>query len=185
MGGAIGKMNNDHTDSDHCKWYVLYTRSRHEKKVAEGLVRKGFEVFCPLVQVPRKWSDRVKIVEEPLFRSYCFIRLAEKERASVFEVPGIVRYVYWLQKPAIIKTQEIDAIRKVLKEFDHTGITARNYLENELVRIKTGILSDHTGLVKEQRGNYLIIYLETLQMAVSVELTKIQIEKISNRKPKK
>ena len=76
-------------------WFVIYTKSKSEKLVANGLRNLGFDVYCPLRKVQRKWSDRVKIVEEPLFRSYCFVNLKEEERHLVYNVPGFVRYLFW------------------------------------------------------------------------------------------
>src|SRR5690554_7279042 len=79
------------------KWYALYTRPRNEKKVVQGLTSLGIEVYCPMVTEVRQWSDRKKKVALPLIPSYVFVRIAETKRSMVFEVPGVVRYLYWLR----------------------------------------------------------------------------------------
>ena len=84
-------------------WYVLYTKSRFEKSVSEKLGLLGIEVYCPILKRKKLWSDRWKLVEEPLFRSYCFVQLEDKDKDNVFNVPGVVRYVYHCGRPAIIR----------------------------------------------------------------------------------
>ena len=66
-------------------WYVLYTKHRNEKKVAQRLSEAGYTVYCPLQKVRRQWSDRTKVVEEPLFKSYLFIQIEEsRPRRGLF-----------------------------------------------------------------------------------------------------
>ena len=72
-------------------WYVLYAKPRNEKKVAERLSAAGYNVYCPLHKVKRQWSDRMKVVEEPLFKGYLFIQVEDKRRDEVFNYPGAVR----------------------------------------------------------------------------------------------
>ena len=84
-------------------WYVLYTKPRWEKKVYQLLMEQGIESYCPLNKTRKKWSDRVKWVEEPLFKSYVFVKIAEDRRTEVRMVNGVVNFVYWLSKPAIVK----------------------------------------------------------------------------------
>ena len=105
------------------KWLAVYTRPRWEKKVNQLLKEKGVESYCPLNKVRRKWSDRVKIVEEPLFKSYVFVKVNEADRAAVRMTAGAINFVYWGGKPAIIKEKEIAAIRKFLDEYEISGLT--------------------------------------------------------------
>ncbi len=99
-------------------WYVIYTKSRCEKAVADKLSLSGIEVFCPLLKRKKLWSDRWKWVEEPLFRSYCFVNVDEKDRESVFSVQGVVRYVYHCGQPATIREKEMNCnmIMTVLRQ---------------------------------------------------------------------
>jgi transcriptional antiterminator RfaH len=93
-------------------WYVLYTKPRNEKKVAERLSAAGYNVYCPLHKVKRQWSDRMKVVEEPLFKGYLFIQVEDKRRDEVFNYPGAVRYLFWLRCPALVRSCEIQTIKK-------------------------------------------------------------------------
>lgn len=95
-------------------WYVLYTSAKAEKKVQERLRQMGIETFLPLHKVKRQWSDRVKTVEVPLFSSYIFVNCNEHQVLQLTQVYGISRVVYYLNRPAIVKDQEIEAIKKFL-----------------------------------------------------------------------
>jgi len=105
-------------ESQDACWHVLYTKPRNEKKVAERLSDAGYSVYCPLQKVRRQWSDRVKVVEEPLFKGYLFIKIEEKIRDEVFSFPGTVRYLFWLRRPAVVREEEIHTIQKWLGEYD-------------------------------------------------------------------
>ena len=77
-------------------WYVIYTKPRNEKKVAERLQQIGITVYCPMITMIKQWSDRKKKVQIPLLNSYVFVCLEDKEREKVFQVSGVVRYLFWL-----------------------------------------------------------------------------------------
>jgi transcriptional antiterminator RfaH len=153
-------------------WYVLYTKSRTEKSVAEKLRERGIEVYCPLVKTKRRWSDRVKIVEEPLFRSYCFVNLEEPERARVFGVPGIVRYLFWLNKPAIVRDSEIATIKRMLNDLDSSEIRVDSFTAADRIKIKSGCFTDSEGNVISQQGKTLFVFLDSLQMVMRVDLSR-------------
>lgn len=156
-------------------WFVIYTKSRSEKLVADKLKEKGIEVFCPILKIKRKWSDRVKTVEEPLFRSYCFVRLEEHERSKVFDVHGVVRYLFWLKKPAIVRDSEIETIERMLGTYDHQAIKAERYELNTPVTISSGAFANATGEVVGQQGNELRIMLDSLGMVLKIDLAKTQV----------
>lgn len=153
-------------------WYVLYTKSRNEKLVAEKLRAMDIEVYCPLIKTMRNWSDRKKNVEEPLFRSYCFVNLAEQDRARVFDVSGVVRYLFWLKQPAIVRDNEINAIKWMLNEVDHSLIRVGNYEPGERLRIASGSFAETTGYVVSQQGKQVTIRLDSLQILLTVDQSK-------------
>ncbi|MDP2414353.1 UpxY family transcription antiterminator [Daejeonella sp.] len=159
-------------------WYVLYTKSRNEKAVADKLALSGIEVYCPLLRRKKLWSDRWKWVEEPLFRSYCFVRLEDKDRDTVFSVPGIVRYVYHCGKPAIIRSKEMDLLKSWLMQYDHDTIIAENLNVSDRIRIRSGALMDKEAEVLESKGNYALLLLEDLGLQVKVDLRKNIVEKL-------
>jgi len=90
-------------DTSGKSWYAVHTRPRWEKKVAGQLAKKRLEYYCPLNKVQRQWSDRKKIILEPLFTSYVFVRLSETEHLPVLQTDGVLSFVYWLKKPAVIQ----------------------------------------------------------------------------------
>jgi transcriptional antiterminator RfaH len=153
-------------------WYVLYTKSRTEKAVADKLKERGIEVYCPLVKTKRKWSDRMKTVEEPLFRSYCFVNLEEQQRAQVFGVPGIVRYLFWMNKPAVVRDSEIEIIRRMLKETDNNHIQVETFSASDRIKIKSGSFQDIEGNVMNQQGKTLQVFIDSLQMVIKVDLSR-------------
>lgn len=156
-------------------WYVLYTKSRNEKLVAQKLSELGIEVYCPLLKTKRKWTDRTKTVEEPLFRSYCFVRLDEHERGRVFEVPGVVRYLYWLKKPAIVRDEEIETIKTMLQTHDHHGIKVEQYEPKSQVTISTGAFAKAMGEVMSQQGRILTLTIASLGIVLKVDLSKTTV----------
>ncbi|MDO8992839.1 MAG: UpxY family transcription antiterminator [Daejeonella sp.] len=159
-------------------WYVLYTKSRNEKAVADKLALSGIEVYCPLLRRKKLWSDRWKWVEEPLFRSYCFVSLEDKDRDSVFSVSGVVRYVYHCGKPAIIREKEMELLKNWLMQYDHKSIESGNLNVNDRIRIRSGALMDKEAEVLESKGNYALLLLEDLGLQVKVDLRKNIVEKL-------
>jgi transcription antitermination factor NusG len=159
-------------------WYVIYTKSRYEKAVADKLSLFGIEVYCPLLKRKKLWSDRWKWVEEPLFRSYCFVRLEDKNRDRIFTVPGVVRYVYHCGKPAVIREKEMDLLKSWLMQYDHNAILAENLNTNDRITIRSGALMDKVAEVLESKGNYALLLLEDLGLQVKVDLRKNIVEKI-------
>ena len=153
-------------------WFVLYTKSRNEKLVAEKLRNLDIEVYCPLKKTQRKWSDRYKIVEEPLFRSYCFVNLPEHGRNRVFAVPGVVRYLFWLQKPAIVRDVEIEIIRHLLNDFEHECLHVGPIKPGDRLTIASGSFSDFSGKVISQQGKVVSIMLDSLQLVIKIDLSK-------------
>ena len=74
-------------------WYVVYTKPKWEKKVAERLNEMGIVAYCPQITKLSQWSDRKKLISVPLFNSYIFVQIEEKERNQIFAVTGVVRYL--------------------------------------------------------------------------------------------
>lgn len=105
-------------------WYVIYTKPRWEKKVAVLLENAGIENYCPLNSVLKQWSDRKKIVQEPLFKSYVFVRIEESERLKILNITGVVNFLFWDKKPGIVRNEEIEAIRQMLSNYDDVKVVA-------------------------------------------------------------
>jgi transcription antitermination factor NusG len=160
-------------------WFVVYTKPRQEKKVANELKKIGIESYCPTKLVERQWSDRKKKIEVPLFTSYCFVNLEEKERNKVFQVAGVIRYLLWLKKPAIVRDEEINEIKRWLNDYDHNLIETRVFQNNDRLIIKSGMFIDNKAIVLKQNGNQLILQLENLGYNLSISQTDILMQPIS------
>ena len=157
------------------KWYVLTTKSRQEKKVTETLRNAGFTVYCPLQNVKRKWSDRVKVVEEPLFRGYVFIQLEDNKRDEIFNVVTSIRYLFWLKKPAIVRDQEIETIQKWLGHFDHEYIQIEKLERGSLVQLNSGPFMGQEALLVDYGQNKAVIRLKNVGLQLSVSLNDNEI----------
>ncbi|HEY2721136.1 MAG TPA: UpxY family transcription antiterminator, partial [Chitinophagaceae bacterium] len=124
------------------KWYAVYTRPRWEKKVNLLLLEKGVESYCPLNKIKRKWSDRLKTIEEPLFKSYVFVKVGDEEKIRVRMTSGVINFVYWNKKPAIVKEKEIQTIKRFLDEHENIEVYPKELKLNDRVRITSGSLMD-------------------------------------------
>ena len=149
-------------------WFVIYTKSRNEKKVAELLRKNGVEVFCPLVKLKKNWSDRTKIVETPLFNSYVFVNVSEKDRNVVFNVPGVIRYLFWLKKPAIVKDSEIESLKAGLND-TIDSFTIENYQIGDTIKISEGVFKGIDGVIEKQSNNKLHVILENVGIKITLQ----------------
>jgi transcriptional antiterminator RfaH len=148
-------------------WYVIYTKAKNEKKVADRLQLLGINVYCPLVTVVKQWSDRKKKVQMPLLNSYVFVNVEEKERESVFQIEGVVRYLFWLGKPAVVREAEISALKEGLKEtivsYEVHGIKV-----GDTVPIPSGPFHGKEGIVKQISKNSLQLVLAELGVLITL-----------------
>ena len=152
-------------------WYVLYTRPRNEKKVAERLSAVGYNVYCPLHKVKRQWSDRIKVVEEPLFKGYLFIQVEDKRRDEVFNYPGAVRYLFWLRRPAVVRDQEIKTIQKWLGQYAHEDLDITSILPGDFVRITSGQFSGEEAVLLDRSNHRAVVQLKELGVQLSLSLS--------------
>lgn len=150
-------------------WYVLYTKPKWEKKVAEKLNQGGFECYCPLVTQIKQWSDRKKKVEMPLFNSYVFIKLEEKDRNNVFKIPGVIRYLFWLGKPAIVRDEEISAIQASLKSENISDIIVTSIQVGDRIKLDSGAFNNQNAIVQEISKTHYILVLESLGCILKIK----------------
>ncbi|MEQ1554210.1 MAG: UpxY family transcription antiterminator [Ferruginibacter sp.] len=159
------------------KWYVVYTKPRWEKKIAAALEKKEIEHYCPLNKIEKQWSDRKKIIEVPLFKGYVFVCPETKNKWDLKMVDGILNYVYWLGKPAVVKNSEIDNIRKFLNEFDEVEVNNLDAGINENVEVKKGVLMNYKGIIVEIFGNKAKVKLESMGIAITAIIERSNLEK--------
>lgn len=163
-------------------WYAVYTKSRWEKKVAALLETKGIEYYCPLNKVVKQWSDRKKTVLEPLFKSYVFVQVDEKEKWELLKVTGIVNYVHWLGKPAKIKESEIETVKKFLNEFTAVEVVKTASPVNSKVKIKQGVLMNYQGILLNVSGNRASVRIESMGLQLTAFFDRKNIELIDGKK---
>jgi transcriptional antiterminator RfaH len=152
-------------------WYVVYTKPKWEKKVAEQLMKNGIECYCPLTTVVRQWSDRKKKVEVPLFNSYVFVQLAEEERNLVFQSNGVVRYLFWMGKPAIVRDEEINTIKKWLDKPNKADVTVIPFRIGDKIKLDSGPFSNQEAIVQEVNNTHYVLVLESLGCVLKMNCT--------------
>lgn len=162
------------------RWHVIYTKSRFEKAVAQKLNEANIEAYCPVLKTQRKWSDRYRCVEEPLFKSYCFVRISDLERNRILSVTGVVKYLTDCGRPAIVRDHEIDVIKQWLNEFSHEAVVTESFSEKDRVRLGNGILLGREAEIVEVGKNCLILKLAMLGTQIKVDLRKNNLVKLNS-----
>ena len=151
-------------------WYALYTKPRNEQKVAQKLQALGIIAYCPLVLISKQWSDRKKKVLVPLLPSYVFVQIEEQNRKDVFQVGGVVQYVFWLGKPAIIKPNEIEALKQQLdSSIPVVHFEMTTWRSNETIQITEGVFKGQDAIVDKISTNKVRLLLKSLNMYITIE----------------
>jgi transcription antitermination factor NusG len=166
----------------NAKWYAIYTRPRWEKKVNNLLVQKGIESYCPLNKVRRKWSDRIKIVEEPLFKSYVFVRIEDENRTEVRMTEGVVNFVYWNGKPAVIKEKEIQIIKRFLDEYENVEAVKMDLRPDERLKIIAGPMMDQEGKIIEIKNKVARVCIDSLGYLLIANIDKSKLIPVQQAK---
>lgn len=159
------------------KWYALYTKSRWEKKVAEQLTKLNINSYCPLNKAIKQWSDRKKIIEEPLFTSYVFVNITAQQMTEVRKVLGVVNFVYWLGKPAVITQNEINTIQDFLSTHLNVKLEQLTVNVKDKIKIIDGPFSEMEGQVISVKKKSVRVLLPSLRYFMTAE---VEIEKIIN-----
>lgn len=141
-------MSNPHTPY----WYALYTAPRAEKKVADRFEKEGIEFYLPLTRVLRRWSDRKKWVEEPLFRSYIFVNITEAKYYQVLNTLGVVKFISFSGKAVPIPDNQIELIKMLLAEFPDDLEVATNLAPGTAIEIIAGPMMGMRGEMVDYRG---------------------------------
>jgi len=159
-------------------WLAAYTKPRNEKKVYRRLVDAGIETFLPLQKRMKQWSDRKKLVEEPLLRSYIFVRITEKDYFRVLGTPGVVRYVSFEGKAAPIPDRQIDTLKMLIGEQVNIEVLEHDISPGEKVVIELGTMRGFEGeLVRIAGENRVVIRIEHVTHSLLVTLPSHYIVK--------
>jgi transcription antitermination factor NusG len=139
------------------------------------LLQKGIESYCPLNKVRRKWSDRVKTVEEPLFKSYVFVKIDDEGRTRVRMTEGVVNFVYWNGKPALVKEKEIQTIKRFLDEYENVEVIKADFAINERVKVTAGPMMDHEVKVIEIKNKTAKVCIDSLGYVLIANIDKSKL----------
>lgn len=156
-------------------WYVVYTKPKWEKKVAERLNEIGVVAYCPLISKISQWSDRKKTVQVPLFNSYIFVQLEDKERNRVFEIVGAVRYLFWLGKPAVVKDSEIVTIQEWLSAPADFEISLDQWKKGDKIILESGPFISQSAIIQEVKRNHYVLILESLGCVLRLNKTVVDL----------
>ena len=163
---------------DNKHWYALYTRARHEKFVDGELHKKGIETFLPLRKITRRWSDRFKKIEEPIFSSYLFVRIPLKNRVEILQTKGSIRLVGFNSTPTPVSERDLETVRRFIQE--EISVDPYPYLsEGDRVYVRSGPLKGVEGfIVRKDRHTRLVVSLDLLFQSISVAIDEALVEKI-------
>lgn len=151
------------------KWFILYTKPNKEIQVAEHLKELSFVSFCPTITIVKQYSDRKKKILKPLLPSYLFVFVEEEKRNDVFSVFGIVRYMFWLGKPATVRENEIELMKQHLNGL-YQSVSLTKFTRGQLYKISEGVFSGRIGKVVETQKNKIKLELQSLGMIVTLRL---------------
>ncbi len=162
------------------KWYALYVSSRQEKRVQEGLLNKGIEAYTPIIKTMKQWSDRKKMVELPLITGYVFVKHNDTDKEKVFTVPGIVNYVRFERKPAIVKEKEIELLKDIIAFGYETSVTNyNNFTTGTEVKITQGDFKGFSGtIIKKDKNLFFAVALNSIQQHIIIKLPSAILEKV-------
>ena len=149
-------------------WYALYTKGRHEKFVESQLLKKGIPAFTPKTTLRRKWSDRIKFVEEPLFKSYCFAKFPLRHKTKIVFQEGVVSIVHFNSHYIPVEESVINSL-KILIE-NKLQLDPYPYLKTgDKIVIKRGPLKGLEGFIVEKRNKNTILVVSVDAISSSIK----------------
>lgn len=156
------------------KWKVVYTRSNYEKKAHQLLSQSGLHSFCPVITVKSKWADRYKLIEKPLFPSYLFVYVNAVEEQQVLATTGILNYVNFGGKPAVMPDEDINKIHNILSQYHEIEtVSSRRLAIGDQVLINKGFKAGAQAEVLEVEEKTVLLILNQLDCAL---VAKIRVD---------
>lgn len=164
-------------------WHALYVRSRCEKKVLSQLEDMGIQAYLPLISKVKQWSDRLKKVQEPLFKSYVFVFSNDKQYISILNVYGVVKFVCFEKEAVVVPENQILAIKKFVSEYENGEEYKMNNDEElkvgQMVRIINGPMKGLTGRLDTIRNKrHLIVYIDVVGQCIPVHIPRAKVEPV-------
>jgi len=148
-------------------WNVIYTKYRSEKKVEERLKNIGIEAYCPVRTEVKFWSDRKKSILVPVLPSMVLVKIDKNKRNQVFEIPGVVRYMFWLKKHAVVRDIEVDSLKILLKSNNIIEQNVEPYNVGDEIKISS--LDDQLGIIKKISKNNIWVILKQLGYVIKLK----------------
>lgn len=157
-------------------WLVIYVRPRWEKKVDRLLQEQGIEAFCPLITTENQWADRIKKVSVPLFTGYVFVKIDDRDLTKVRYTLGVVNYIYFMGKPAVIRDTDIEQLKEMVKMYNNLEIINLNELSaGDKVRIRSGLFHNQEGEIIKIQGKTVLMSFDHIDCAI---VTRIEINQL-------
>lgn len=163
-----------HSQARKRNWKVVYTRSNYEKKAHQLLSQYGLHSFCPVISIKSKWADRSKVIEKPLFPSYLFVYVSPVEEQKVLAINGILSYIHFGGKPAIMPDEDINRINDILSKYqDIDTISSSKLVIGDQVMINKGFKTGATAEILEVEEKTVLLILNQLDCAL---VAKIRVD---------
>ncbi|MFA6126979.1 MAG: UpxY family transcription antiterminator [Bacteroidales bacterium] len=152
-------------------WFALYTMSRQEKVVHSDLTEDGFESYLPLLRTKRKWSDRLKWIDEPMFRGYVFVRVSNKEYYKILQHRAVLKYIAFGGKPSVIPDHHMEALMRALSENLDFEITSDRFKPGQVVLVTAGPMCGCSGEILKYSGKKrLLVRIGDIGYSMMVEM---------------
>ena len=182
LGGGISRGFEPRAEAvlegQQCRWYAAYTSAHHEKRVAQQMKERGIESFLPLYHSVRRWADRRKELELPLFAGYVFVRIAAANRLRVLTLTGVASLISFQGKPAPLADHEIEALQNSLGR--NLMVQPHPYLRvGRRVRVRSGSMAGLEGILVRRKDKFrLVLTVELIMGSVAVEIDEADIEPV-------
>lgn len=158
------------------RWYALYARRHHEKKVEMRLKEKGIDCYLPLTTVYRRWSDRYKKIEEPLFSCYIFVFIALQNRLHVLQTNGALKLISFNGSPAPIPENQITNLKLLLDNKINVNKTDF-FTPGKKVKVVRGVLQGLEGTLVALKNNYrFVITIDGIKQAIWFEIDACNLD---------
>lgn len=164
-------------------WFAVQVTPRHEKRVDAILQQQNYGHFLPMRRTRRKWSDRVKVIEQPLFPGYVFVRAQSCSVGKIYRMPGFIRIVSFGGRPCSVPDIQIEALQRIIDS--KRDICPIPYLAvGQKVQIVTGPLSGLTGIISHHRNcGRLVVSVDLIMRSIVVEIDGEEVAPLSPAPP--
>jgi len=163
----------------HYNWYTLYVKTHHEKRVCKDLTEKNIQTLLPLLRKKRKWADRLKIVEEPMFPNYLFVRVSCMEYYHILNHKSVISFVSFSGKPYVVSEKTILAIENIISRGILFDLTSQEFNMGDIVKFDGGPFKGMSGeLVNKGNEKFLIIRLEHVNQNILIKTERLYLTKV-------